>query len=108
MKSLEKVRSSRALVEPSHWLEKAIDEADDALKAIESGDAQAPHDLITLARTELNHLYADVSDEQVSNAASALESLAKAISGGYTMRVSGAARSLRTARRGPLPARMSG
>lgn len=107
MKSLEKVRSSRALVEPSHWLEGAINEADTTLQAVESGGAQAPQDLITLARSELDNLHVSVSDEQVNRAADALERLAVAFSDGYTIPLGKAARSLRTARLGPLPARMS-
>ena len=107
MKSLELVRSSRALVEPSHWLEAAISRADATLKAVESGGTAAPQDLVTLARSELDTLRVILSDEHVNRAADALERLANGYSGGSAIPLGNAARSLRTARSGPLSARLS-
>lgn len=107
MKSLAAVRSNRIVVAPSSRMVEAIGMAIKALEAIESDDTMAvPQDSITPTREVLNELLQCSRDEQYDLAVAGVQKLAQSCTGRHSTALYSALRSLRTARSGPLSARI--
>lgn len=107
MKSLAAVRSNRIVVAPSSRMVEAIGMATKALEAIESDDTvTVSQDLIAPTRNVLSELLQCSLEEQYDQAIAGVQRLAQSCAGGHSTALYSALRLLRTARSGPLSARL--
>lgn len=104
MKSQTKVRDNRlrAAVEPSHWVQAAIGQADAELMVAESSGATAHQDLFTSARRAIDELKDGPASDNIAPAVRALKDLSQVLPSGKE-RLYRAAESLEMSPAGPLP-----